>query len=323
MKISFVLGKFYPLHIGHMSLIQFAQTQCDKLIVLVDNHVSYDISLSDRVKIIQKTFPHLEVRGIEESTFQEPSESSDFWNYWPKLIKQYIPEPIHSIIGSMGYVKTLAEKLNIEYIIIDNDRLGISICATEIRQNLKEKWNYLAPASKAFFTKKIAVVGAESSGKSTMCKNLARIFNTSYVPEYGRTYTEFQGDQFCENSFIHIAQAHEAHANVLTTYAGPYFFYDTEAFVTAAWHEYFLHKENLQIEAMGKDQPIDLYILLPVQDNWVEDPVRYHKEKQEREMFYQNIKNKLIKYNKKFIEIKTQDFDLMTKEVVKYIKENL
>lgn len=323
MKISFVLGKFYPLHIGHISLIQFAQTQCDKLIVLVDNHSSYNMPLADRVKIIQKTFPHLEVRGIKENTFQEPSESPDFWPYWTNIIKQYIPEPIHSIIGSMAYVKTLAEKLNIDYVIIDNDRLGINISATEIRQDLKEKWNYLAPESKAFFTKKIALMGAESSGKSTMCKNLAQIFNTCYVPEYGRTYTEFHGDKFVSKDFLHIAKAHEAHAHVLQTTSNKYFFYDTEALVTSAWHEYFLNTSNSEVEDFGKSQNIDLYILLPIQDHWEADPVRYHQNKKDREEFYEKLKNKLVKYNKNFIEIKTTDFALMTNEVVKYIKENL
>jgi len=36
--------------------------------------------------------------------------------------------------------------------------------------------------------KSLAVIGTESSGKSTLVRNLARVYNTSYVEEYGRTY---------------------------------------------------------------------------------------------------------------------------------------
>src|SRR5690625_7974625 len=44
------------------------------------------------------------------------------------------------------------------------------------------------------YTEKIGVVGIESCGKSTLARNLAQLFGTEYVEEYGRTVSEEIGD---------------------------------------------------------------------------------------------------------------------------------
>ena len=44
--------------------------------------------------------------------------------------------------------------------------------------------------------KKIVVIGPESTGKSTLCKNLAAHYNTLWVPEYAREYLEKNGTEY-------------------------------------------------------------------------------------------------------------------------------
>lgn len=321
MKVSFVLGKFYPLHIGHLSLIDFAASVSEKLIVLVDNHVSYEISLEDRVRMIQDSFPHLEVRGIQESTFQEPAESPDFWDYWKNIINKYIPEEKESIIGSMDYVYSLAELLNIKPIVVDIEREGIDFSATKFRNNKKEEWHNLAPAAKALLSKKIAIMGAESSGKSTLIKRLATEFETKYVPEYGRTFAENLKRDFEEKDFIQIAQLHEKHAMALAKYSNYLFFYDTEAITTLCWEEFLINKQSQEIETIIKNQNLDLYIIVPVQDKWVDDGVRYQAEKKQREIFREKVKEACKKYNKKIIEISEGNYEQVFEEVCRKIKE--
>jgi len=321
MKVSFLLGKFYPLHIGHLSLIDFASSISEKLIVLVDNHNSYEISLEDRVKMIKESFPNIEVRGIQESTFQEPSESPDFWVYWKNIINTYIPEEKEAIIGSMNYVNSLADLLNIKSIVVDIEREGIDFSATRFRNNKKEEWNSLAPAAKALLSKKIAIMGAESSGKSTLIKRLAKEFNTNYVPEYGRTFAENLKRDFKEQDFVQIAKLHEKHAHSLSKYSNYLFFYDTEAITTLCWEDFLINKQSQEIESIIKNQNLDLYIIVPVQDTWINDGVRYQVEKEQRELFRQKVKEACEKYNKKTIEISEGTYEQVFEEVCRKIRE--
>src|SRR5207237_9711620 len=71
----------------------------------------------------------------------------------------------------------------------------------------------LAPNVRACLVKRVAIVGAESTGKTTLAEKLARYFQTVWVPEYGREYTEVNvgreaafGDRWRSESFVRIAQ---------------------------------------------------------------------------------------------------------------------
>ena len=321
MKVSFVLGKFYPLHQGHISLIDFALSVSEKLIILVDNHESYLMSLEERVKRIKETYPNVEVRGIQESTFQNPEESSEFWEYWKNICEKYVPEEKEAIIGSMEYVFDLAKVLNIKPIVIDIEREGINFSATRFRNDPKKEWKFLAPESKKFLCKKIAIMGAESSGKSTLVKKLANNFDTNFVPEYGRTFAENLERPFQTEDFVEIAKFHDKHASVLAKHSNYYFFYDTEAITTLCWQDFLVQQKSEEIENIIRNQKIDLYILVPVQDQWVNDGVRYQKEKEERIIFYNKIKENLIRYNKNFIEIKNGSYTQVYEDVCEKIEE--
>lgn len=318
-----LIGKFYPLHIGHISLIKFAEAMVDELVILVDNHQSYSLDIDTRCSIIQKTFPqaNIKIRGIKEYTFQDPSESPIFWEYWNNLIKKYVPEHISCIIGAMNYVKTLASNLECDFMILDEQRDGLSISATQIRNAPLQYWNFLAPESKPYFIKNIAIVGAESSGKSTLTKKLAHYFNTNYAPEYARSYIETHGSSLSSNNLIHIAKAQITHSNILKTFSYKYLFNDTDALTTQCWHQTFFNTKSPEIESLIQKQSIDLYILLPVQPIWEDDIVRYHPDYQTRITFYNLLKNELITRNINFIEINNLNYNKIFNSCKKIIKD--
>src|SRR5438105_15460655 len=59
-----------------------------------------------------------------------------------------------------------------------------------LSSTLRTKAPDLAPNVRACLVKRVAIVGAESTGKTTLAEELARHFDTVWVPEYGREYTE-------------------------------------------------------------------------------------------------------------------------------------
>lgn len=327
-RIGFILGKFYPLHIGHLSLIEFGLEQIkngtiDQLIVLVDNHSSYKILLKDRVNCLKEEFPLIEIRGIEEYTFQEPHESPKFWQYWNDIIKKNIPENISLIIGSMPYIKILARNLGIRYLLFDEYREGINFSATQFRNDPKENWNFLSPSSKKLLCKKIAILGAESSGKSTLCKNLSRHYKTNYTPEFARTFIENRGRELSKEDFLEIQKQHYSHHQSLIKFSNYTHFLDTEAITTKLWFNWFYpeHDDAFLFEYIDK-QKIDLFILIHPINKWEKDFVRYQESYKERLIFFDNIKKFLVENNKNFIVVKVNDFSDLLKKTIKQIEKN-
>lgn len=78
------------------------------------------------------------------------------------------------------------EHLGIETVLIDPKRTFMSISGGQIRENPFRYWEYIPTEVKPFFVRTVAILGGESSGKSTLVNKLANIFNTTSAWEYGR-----------------------------------------------------------------------------------------------------------------------------------------
>lgn len=57
--------------------------------------------------------------------------------------------------------------------------------------------------------KKIVVIGPESTGKSTLCEQLAAHFNTAWCPEYARAYLNENGKEYSYNDLLKIAESRQ------------------------------------------------------------------------------------------------------------------
>ncbi len=64
----------------------------------------------------------------------------------------------------------------------------MNISGGQIRENPFRYWEYIPTEVKPFFVRTVAILGGESSGKSTLVNKLANIFNTTSAWEYGRDY---------------------------------------------------------------------------------------------------------------------------------------
>jgi HTH-type transcriptional regulator, transcriptional repressor of NAD biosynthesis genes len=96
-------------------------------------------------------------------------------------------------------------------------------------------WEFIPDFVRPYFIKKIVVVGTESCGKSTLTRNLAKIYNITYVEEYGRTLCEELGG--CDGIMVkedyqRIAYGHKVEEFKAIEKANKLVFIDTEAIVT-------------------------------------------------------------------------------------------
>jgi HTH-type transcriptional regulator, transcriptional repressor of NAD biosynthesis genes len=90
---------------------------------------------------------------------------------------------------------------------------------------------------------RVCILGAESTGKTTLARRLAALYSTVWNPEYGRPYTLIgRPDEAAWTSweFTHIARMQCWYEDFLAETANRVLFTDTDAFTTAVFHEVYL-----------------------------------------------------------------------------------
>lgn len=124
--------------------------------------------------------------------------------------------------------------------------------------------------------KRVCLLGAESTGKTTLADALAHAFGTLVNPEYGRPYTALGRDAaapWTSAEFAHIARIHCWYEDFLAGYAQRVLFCDTDAFTTAVFHEVYLDRA-----AAGFDDLVardyDLFVVCGLDVPWRGDGIR-------------------------------------------------
>lgn len=125
-----------------------------------------------------------------------------------------------------------------------------------------------APRARRKSVARVCIIGAESTGKTTLAAALADHYGTLWVPEYGAPYHHVgRGDPhrpWAPDEFVHIARIREWLEEFLAGYADRVLFCDTDTFVTAVFHEVYLGTKNDELEAEGRARKYALYVLCDV-----------------------------------------------------------
>lgn len=124
--------------------------------------------------------------------------------------------------------------------------------------------------------KRVCLLGAESTGKSTLAAALADRFETLWNPEYGRPYTllgRVRGDPWTSAEFTHIARMHCWYEDFLAGLARRVLFSDTDAFTTAVFHEVYLERPASGFEELAA-RPYDLFVVCGLDVPWRHDGIR-------------------------------------------------
>ena len=109
---GFVLGKFCPLHRGHMLLIQRALDASDIVYVVVDNIMDDVIPVERRIKWVKQQYPSAIVLTQNHPLPQDPSETPRFWDIWREELLRLLPRPVDAVFASEQYGARLAKELS-------------------------------------------------------------------------------------------------------------------------------------------------------------------------------------------------------------------
>ncbi len=298
-----IIGKFYPPHAGHHYLIRSAAYYCQQLTVVVmpASHESIDLSLRlNWLRAAFKGFPQVSFAGIMDDIPIDYGDS-DIWLQHVQLMRQAIEDTdqqrqaivaVDAVFSSEPYGQQLAEYFNAASICLDHARSLYPVSSSMVRDNPPAHWGFLAQEVQAWLCLRVIIVGAESTGKTTLAKALAAHYqqkaggwaNTPWVAEYGREHTchklavaqglaHAKGEavpdltwlQWTTAEFIHIAETQMRWEDQAAQTGSPLLIADTDAFATGVWHERYMGSRCAPVEAISsRFSPHRLYILTDV-----------------------------------------------------------
>lgn len=172
---------------------------------------------------------------------------------------------------------------------------------------------------------KVVLFGPESTGKTTLSEQLARHYNTVWVPEYAREYLQNKWNKerkTCQpEDLLPIAIGQIKFENELSKLATNVLICDTDLLETKVYSEaYYVGSCDPVLERYALKNTYDLYLLTYIDVPWVGDDLRDKPDN--RETMFNYFRNTLEKYNRPFVILKG-DKKTRLKEAINHIDKLL
>ena len=170
--------------------------------------------------------------------------------------------------------------------------------------------------------KRIVAIGPESTGKSTLCRELATHYNTVWVPEYAREFLEIH-EKYDYDDLLTIAKGQVKLEDETALSSEPstkidqlslidennksrkenFLFIDTDLYVMQVWCEYVYNRCHNWILNQIATRQYDGYLLCNIDLPWEQDGMREYPDKKVREKLYHYYKELMINQPVPWIDI--------------------
>jgi len=289
-----VVGKFSPLHHGHEHLLATARAGCERLFCISYSkpelggctaalrrrwlaelqpditHLALDESELDRLRRQHPELPelpHNDASELEHRTFVA------------EICLRVLGVAVEAVFTSEDYGDGFAAELSrrfrarVEHVLVDLARRHVPISATAIRAEPELARRYLSPVVRASFIKRVCLLGGESSGKTTLTRELSRRFETSRAEEYGRTLWIERDGQLRYDDFLRIGRTQVEHEEAAARAARDVTFCDTSPLTTLFYclDQFGRAEPELQVLA---ERRYDLVLLCSPDVPFVQDGTR-------------------------------------------------
>jgi HTH-type transcriptional repressor of NAD biosynthesis genes len=262
MSVGVVIGKFLPPHHGHGALIRTAQSNCDELFVIVCDAAWHDVSARLRAEWIVESFPSVRTLLLDQDDLGLTDDDSEGWARATMDALRQAPDVVFT---SEDYGPRYATAMGAKHVRVDRGAERGGFNATAIRANPQAHLDWLDPHVRSHYVARVCVLGAESTGKTTLARDLAQHYGVGFVGEFGRFYTEAMPDparyRWQTSDFRIIAEAQAALEDDAARWTPSPLICDTNPFVTAVFHEAYLGRPDPELEAAVRDRPYHLFLL--------------------------------------------------------------
>jgi HTH-type transcriptional regulator, transcriptional repressor of NAD biosynthesis genes len=284
---ALVLGKFYPPHSGHHRLIRAAAARSRRTTVAVLGAAVESVPLADRVRWLADE--HAADAGVTiiGDVDDHPIDFHDdaTWDLHMGVVRSVLGrraiadgDPrqavVDAVFSSEDYGAELASRLDAKHVLVDLDRTVVPVSGTAVRADTPAHWDRLAPATRAGLCARVVVVGAESTGTTTLSRALADHYRTEWVAEEGRRHTEdklvaataLAGGTpppldelvWTVGDFVDVARRQAEAEDQAARRGGPLLVCDNDAWAATVWCERYLGVRHPEVDT---DRRPALYLL--------------------------------------------------------------
>jgi HTH-type transcriptional repressor of NAD biosynthesis genes len=267
-----VIGKFLPFHLGHSHLMETAAAAVDELTVIVCSAAWHEIPVELRVAWIAESFPDARVLVIDQ---EERGLGEDGTEAWAAATLDALGRRPDLVFTSEDYGPAYARELGAEHVTVDRDRAAVPVSGTQVRAHPLAHLDLLPAQVRAHYVRRVCVIGAESTGKTTLARDLAAHYDLPFVPEFGRYYCEAMPAParygWSTEDFRTIARVQSRFEDDAARWVGPLLICDTNPLVTSVFHEAYLGHPDPELEAEATARRYDLFLLCDVGTPFVQD----------------------------------------------------
>lgn len=282
---ALVIGKFYPPHAGHEYLIRAAADRARNVTVVVMAADVESLPLERRVAWLREMLADRTdvcIVGVVDNVPVD-YENDAIWAAHVELMQQGVVAAerlrtiragrIDAVFTSEGYGDELARRFGAAAVCVDLNRDRHPVSGTAVRRDPSAHWDRLAACVREYLCQRFVLVGAESTGKTTLAAALvARLRErggvwrqTQWVEEYGREYTieklaserarepsaTMEALHWASPEFELIAREQQRREDRAARMSSPVLICDTDAFATAVWHERYAGTRSPAVEAIA------------------------------------------------------------------------
>jgi NadR type nicotinamide-nucleotide adenylyltransferase len=164
------------------------------------------------------------------------------------------------------------------------------------------------------------VIGPESTGKSTLCEELAQHFDAPWCPEFAREYLMTFGNSYGFEDLLAIAKGQVAMEDEYAILAAkewqeqdpkktssPLLVIDTNMHVMKVWSEFVFGKNHSFVLEQIVERNYDLYLLCNTDLPWARDELREYPDLDTRQKLYYMYKDILVNQHVPWVDISGSD----------------
>ena len=284
-RTGLIVGKFSPLHLGHEHVVRAALAACEHVVLLSYSRPELPgCAPARRAAWLAARFPET-TRLVLDNTIMPLPENHDTDDahraFCASVLRDRLGRPVDAIFTSETYGPGFAADLSrrqghpVIHVAIDPARAAVPVSGTALRADIHGLRRFLAPEVYASFIERVAILGGESTGKSTLAAALAEELGTSYVAEYGRELWEIRNGQLAFDDLLAIAreQIRREESVLLHPRTTRFLFCDTTPLTTLFYSRKLFGRAAPELESLAR-RPYNATVLCGDDFAFVQDGTR-------------------------------------------------
>lgn len=257
-EVGLVVGKFAPLHNGHVFVVERAASLCKRVVIISYSNPEFSGCEAERREAWLKTcFPTAavlvvttkklgdwlggrDVPAIPENDAPDSSQREFVATLCTRVLHTRVDAVFTSEKYGDGFAAHLTQRFRaadpaappVQHVSVDPERRVVPVSSTDLRGRLWRYWMHLPKPVAQSLVKRIAFLGGESSGKTLLATQLARDLDTVLAPEYGRELWEAKKGMLEYHDLAAIAREQIRREDTAVGIARGFVFCDTSPLTT-------------------------------------------------------------------------------------------